>query len=463
MASLATDEHKWTSIAIHSVVEAAGATIAIQLGYYLLLGQKEDSVWFFPFLALGFIGMGILDFFHAMTTPGHSFIFLHSIAGIAGGLGFASVLLPKETQKKGSNRLIIALSLLAACFFGIWSLLYANTLPEMASGGSFTNSAIVLNMVQAILFLLPLPWFYKHRDGLGATRTYSFISIGFLFSLAGFTFGFSYLWSNGWWTWHLLRFLAYVVAIYVIAHAHEELHLEVQRDKVALAKSNQELDAFAYTASHDLKEPLRGIHNYAQFVLEDYGDVIDDDGKAKLETMCRLSNRMDGLIDCLLRFSRLGRQELELGEVSSTVIVSGAIDSLSTAIKENEAQIEVADNLPTITCDKVLLTQVFQNLIANSMKYNEKKPLIQIGWNKDKDNPIFHVRDNGIGIREKHLASVFKIFKRLNSRKKYGDGLGAGLTITQKIIERHGGTIWLESTYGEGTTFFFTISRKLEK
>ena len=458
--SMPTVEGQWVSVAIHSTVEAVGATIAILLGCYLLLGLNKDNTWSFPFLGLGFIGMGIFDIFHSMTGPSDSFVFLHSLAGIAGGLGFLSVLLPKWLQNKGKSLASVFLCL-AICFaFSLWALNYPNTLPQMHVGMSFSPAAIYLNLLQAFLFLFPLWWFYKERHHLGLTRTYAFLLMGALFSFSGFTFAFSQLWSTSWWLWHLLRLLAYVVALYIIGHANYELHLQVARDKRALEKSNEELDAFAYTASHDLKEPLRGIHNYAQFVLEDYGEVLGDDGKAKLETMCRLSNRLDGLIESLLRFSRLGRQKLVKKDVSAKDIVDGALDSLATAISEKEATVEVAPDLPEVYCDSTLLTQVFQNLVANGLKYNDQKPEIKIACNQTDGQAVFTVEDNGIGIREKHLDAVFKLFKRLNSRKKYGDGLGSGLTLSKKIIERHGGQIWLQSQYGEGTSFYFTLGKK---
>jgi light-regulated signal transduction histidine kinase (bacteriophytochrome) len=234
---------------------------------------------------------------------------------------------------------------------------------------------------------------------------------------------------------------------------------ELAQLNIELERSNQELDAFAYIASHDLKEPLRGIHNYSNFLMEDYGEIIDAPGKEKLLTLIRLTQRMEDLIDSLLHFSRLGRVDLSMQDNDLNEIVHRILDMLSGRIEETGVEIRIVQLLPVVYCDRIQIGEVFSNLIANSIKYNDKaNKWIEIGY---IDNPplppTFYVRDNGIGIREKHFETIFRIFKRLHSPSKYGGGTGAGLTIAKKIVERHGGKIWVESTYGEGTTFYFTL------
>jgi len=234
---------------------------------------------------------------------------------------------------------------------------------------------------------------------------------------------------------------------------------ELAQLNIELERSNQELDAFAYIASHDLKEPLRGIHNYSNFLMEDYGEIIDAPGKEKLLTLIRLTQRMEDLIDSLLHFSRLGRVDLSMQDTDLNEIVHRILDMLSGRIEETGVEIRILQLLPVVYCDRIQIGEVFSNLIANSIKYNDKaNKWIEIGY---IDNPplppTFYVRDNGIGIREKHFETIFRIFKRLHSPSKYGGGTGAGLTIAKKIVERHGGKIWVESTYGEGSTFYFTL------
>jgi light-regulated signal transduction histidine kinase (bacteriophytochrome) len=249
---------------------------------------------------------------------------------------------------------------------------------------------------------------------------------------------------------------------------------ELAKINIELERSNNELDAFAYIASHDLKEPLRGIHNYANFLIEDYGNILNQEGVAKLQTMVSLTQRMEDLINSLLHFSRLGRMELSLQKTNLNDKIQNVIDLLSISQKQTQVEIRIPRSLPSIRCDQVQVNELLTNLISNAIKYNNKEhKLVEIGFLEaaalpkqyniyiDKENPqssvVFYVKDNGIGIRERHLDAIFRIFKRLHGRSEYGGGTGAGLTIAKKIVERHGGSIWVESIYGEGSTFYFTL------
>jgi PAS domain S-box-containing protein len=249
---------------------------------------------------------------------------------------------------------------------------------------------------------------------------------------------------------------------------------ELQERNAELLRSNQELDDFAYIASHDLKEPLRGIHSYTTFLIEDYGDKLDAEGRAKLETLKDLAQRMYALIDSLLEFSRVGRVDLAIQETDLNEVLGEVLESLRISIEEKGTRIRVPTPLPTIRCDRVRVAEVFRNLLTNAIKYNDKpEKWIEIGWHVESDPQlarrpdiragskpseiVLTVRDNGIGIQEKYFESIFRIFKRLHARDKFGGGTGVGLTIVKKIIERHGGRIWIESTHGEGTAVSFTL------
>jgi signal transduction histidine kinase len=245
----------------------------------------------------------------------------------------------------------------------------------------------------------------------------------------------------------------------VLEERVQERTLELRQRNEELDQSNKELDDFAYIASHDLKEPLRGIHNFSSFLLEDYGGKLDGEGRSKLETLMRLTRRMETLIDSLLQYSRLGRVDLAIDRVDLNEIVAEILDSLAISLREEKVEVRVPRPLPAVRADRVRVGEIFQNLIVNAMKYNDKaEKWVEIGWRESPDGPpLFYVRDNGIGIPEKHRDAVFRIFKRLHGRDKYGGGTGAGLTIVKKIVERHHGRIWVESSAGEGTAFYFTL------
>jgi signal transduction histidine kinase len=233
----------------------------------------------------------------------------------------------------------------------------------------------------------------------------------------------------------------------------------LSRANQELERSNRELQSFAYAVSHDLKEPLRGIHNYATFLREDYADLLDEAGLDRLQTLVRLSDRMAALIDALLEFSRLGQVALNLRAVDLQGLVEWVIQVLRMGRPELPFEITIVQPLPIVHCDPVLIGEVFTNLISNALKYNDQLPRIEIGSQSTAEGLLFYVRDNGIGIRDRHLSQIFRLFKRLHPKSRYGGGTGAGLTIARKIIERHGGQIWVESDWGRGSTFYFNLGK----
>ena len=246
-----------------------------------------------------------------------------------------------------------------------------------------------------------------------------------------------------------------------------------------LERSNIELDSFAYVASHDLKEPLRGIFNYSTFLIEDYGTQLGEDGNHKIKTLMRLTQRMEDLINSLLHYSQINRTELIFQPVDMGVLLENVLD-MFTVSQPEDVDFQVPRPLPIVHCDRSQINVLFTNLISNAIKYNDQdKKRIEIGYllenelsqsevsplflkllKKTSAQTIFFVKDNGIGIRDKHSEIIFKIFKRLHPVNKYGGGTGAGLTIARKIVERHGGTILVSSTMGQGSTFYFTLGQE---
>jgi PAS domain S-box-containing protein len=233
---------------------------------------------------------------------------------------------------------------------------------------------------------------------------------------------------------------------------------QIQQHMTALRRSNQELDDFAYIASHDLKEPLRGLSNNARFLQEDLASHLDPAVAKRLDRMTYLCERMEKLVNDLLYFSRLGRQELAVQESNLNNTINDIELMMETTLQENNAKIQILETLPTIVCDLPRITEVFRNLITNAVKYNNKpEKRIEIGSTVMDDERVFYVRDNGIGIPEQFYTDIFRIFKRLNNEEDDVKGTGVGLTFVKKIIERHGGRIWLESEINKGTAFYFTI------
>lgn len=229
------------------------------------------------------------------------------------------------------------------------------------------------------------------------------------------------------------------------------------RSEQELARSNSELEQFAYVASHDLQEPLRMVASYTQLLARRYGDKLDDDAREFIAFAVDGVTRMQSLINDLLAFSRVGTRGEAFERTDTTAIVDRVLVNLGPAIEEAGATI-TRDELPAVYADSGQLNQVFQNLIANAMKFHQpdQPSRVHLSAKRGVGEWIFSVADNGIGIAPEFADRIFVLFQRLHSRTEY-PGTGIGLAICKKVVERHGGRIWLESEPGEGTTFLFTI------
>jgi signal transduction histidine kinase len=223
-----------------------------------------------------------------------------------------------------------------------------------------------------------------------------------------------------------------------------------------LARSNADLEQFAYIASHDLQEPLRMVAAYTQLLSERYRGKLDENADKFIGYASEGALRMQVLIQDLLAFSRVGRANASYTSVDCNAVVEEVRKTLGPAIQESGAVMSHAD-LPTVWADRTQMTQVFQNLTGNAIKFRGEKPLIvSIKAEKGGENWLFSVSDNGIGISPEFAENIFVVFQRLHTRTEY-PGNGIGLAICKKIIERSGGRIWVESQAGSGSTFKFTL------
>ncbi|ODS56510.1 MAG: hypothetical protein ABS36_07555 [Acidobacteria bacterium SCN 69-37] len=231
----------------------------------------------------------------------------------------------------------------------------------------------------------------------------------------------------------------------------------LQARNEALARSNHELEQFAYLASHDLQEPLRMVSNYTQLLARRYHDQLDADAHEFIEFAVDGARRMQALINDLLQYARVDRRGREFRPVSTEAVVADALSNLAGAIAETEASL-VVDPLPSITADRAQLVQVFQNLIGNAIKFHRpgEPPVVRVSAQREPAAWRFAVADNGIGIEPRFFERIFQMFQRLHARGDY-PGTGIGLALCKKIVERHGGQMRVESAPDRGATFSFTI------
>jgi signal transduction histidine kinase len=355
---------------------------------------------------------------------------------------------------------------------GIWFLMLAATVPET---GGLNSDNLLWMMITPLVALL----FANKRSGtiwLSLLIIYTF-SLYFISNSSQNTSENSKL-------YYLISYTLLFICIYSIVYIFEggqaiiikmlrqqkrileQKNKEIEEKNIELSKleeklrlTNQELENFAYAASHDLKEPLRMIKMYTQLTQKRLSDKLDDGSREFMGYVTDGTARMQTLLDDLLQYSRLGRKKDDVKDVDLNNVLFVVVHNLTVALKDNEAAV-VANPLPTLNCSSTEMIQLFQNLISNSLKFRKKEeaPKIEIRAKDTGDHYLFTFEDNGIGIKQEYHQKVFNIFERLHTRQEY-EGTGIGLATVKKIIQNAGGRIWLSSTEGVGTTFHFTIPK----
>lgn len=242
--------------------------------------------------------------------------------------------------------------------------------------------------------------------------------------------------------------------------ANDDLALQfIEKEKQALnlEAANQELESFSYSVSHDLRAPLRAINGFTEILLEDYIEILGEDAKYLLSEIIANSKKMGQLIDNLLDFSRIGKQQTAMAVIDVQKLVQSVISDLKQLEPDRDTVFEIND-LDFATGDRNMLRQVYINLISNALKYSskKKKSIISIGCMKDTNSCTYYIKDNGAGFDMMYYDKLFGVFQRLHSSNEF-EGTGVGLAIVQKIIVKHGGKVWAEGQVGEGASFYFSL------
>ncbi len=596
----------------HSFLETLGffASLSLALIILWLHDQKKGKNHYY-LIAAALIGMGILDGFHAIVAPGNTFVWLHCLAVLTGGLFFSMVWTTFDNKNFSMIRHLPFLIAISSVVIGIISLFFPKMLPLMISDGIYTITASAINVLSGLLFTIAMILFLVRYNTNEAVEEVLFALICFFNASASFLFAFGDVWSAEWWLWHLLRLTACIIMLgymfvtfknihkltqkmaeelriaftytrslieasvdplvtkgpdgkitdvnkatetitgctrqeligtdfsdyftepekaragyqrvfsdgsvrdYELFLRHKDGHVtpvqynaSVYRDdsgrvvgvfaaardmtalKIAeeelkkhrdhleilvnertidlaaavanLERSNKELEQFAYVASHDLQEPLRMVSSYTQLLAQKYEGMLDEKAKKYIDYAVDGAVRMQRLINDLLVYSRIGTQGRPPEMTDSHSVLGMALLNLSTAIEESRA-IVANDDLPVVKVDASQLLHLFQNIIANAIKFRGANlPRIHVCAKDSGNEWLFSVNDNGIGIDMKYSNRLFMIFQRLHTHQEY-PGTGIGLAVCKRIVERHGGKIWVESAPEKGSTFYFTLPKGREK
>jgi light-regulated signal transduction histidine kinase (bacteriophytochrome) len=244
-----------------------------------------------------------------------------------------------------------------------------------------------------------------------------------------------------------------------LRHANEDLERRVHERTTLLEAANKELEAFSYSVSHDLRAPLRALRGYSDVLLQDCRDQLNTEAQRALNAIDASGQRMSELIEDLLKFSHLSRQSLITKRIQTSTLVKQVVEELNGNHANSNVEIKVGD-LPDCMGDESLLKQVFVNLLSNAYKFTKltSSPCVAIGASEQRDELIYFVRDNGAGFDMLEAEKLFGVFQRLHSADQF-EGTGIGLSIVQRIVNRHGGRVWAEGEIQKGATFYFSLPR----
>ena len=460
----------------HSIAEMFAVVVIFAIFAITWNSRRFSDNAYFLFIGIACLFIGALELVHTLAYRGMG-VFPGYGSNLATQLWIAvryleslSLLIaPLFIQRKINIKLVFAVYFVATALI-ILSIFTWNIFPQCyIDGVGLTPFKVISEYVISLILVGAISLLLAQRRKFSG-NVVKFLVASMLASIASEMF--FTLYTDVYGVNNMIGHLLQIVAFYLIYKSLIEIALaepyqllfhnlkksetELKQTVGKLTRSNADLTEFAYVASHDLQEPLRMVSSYLQLIERRYRDKLDNDGIEFMTFAVDGANRMQKMITDLLIFSRVGTRGKPFAPTDCEIILSQALLNLETSIQESQAVV-THDPLPNLMADSTQMVQLFQNLIGNAIKFRKAQaPQVHISARLKADDWEFSVRDNGIGIEPHYYERIFVVFQRLHGKGEY-PGTGIGLAVCKKVVERHGGQIWVESEPGQGSTFSFTI------
>ena len=476
-------DSRWIHYPLHSMMESVGSISAIIISLVMLSMIKNNHLpRHYVIAACALIEMGILDGFHAVLHAGISFVWLHSLATMAGGITFSAIWLTDSRFTVTRQRRLIVTVTGMSLITGIFSVLFPQYLPQMVSNGEFSLLAKVFNFSGGLGFLIGSSYFIYHQlknrtfQATHKNQDIVFANHSFLFGIAGLLFESSTIWDAGWWWWHTLRLAAYlVVLIYfftlfkeqedLLRNSEEQLsfaniHLEqrVSERTKELEKANQAKSEFLSRMSHELRTPMNAILGFSQLLEMD--EALQAEQKESVTEILHAGEHLLELINEVLDLAKIeeGKLTVNIEAINLSRLVSDTVSNMEPVARQNNIQLvnNISNKIKhTVQADKLRLKQVLINLLSNAIKYNNYNGKVFIDiYTTDNNIVRISIQDTGPGIQREQQKKLFIPFERLDYKNSAVEGTGIGLSLSKKLMSLMDGTIGVESIPGQGSTFY---------
>lgn len=485
-------EWRWSNYPFHAMLESVGTLCALTIASLMIsLINNGHLAKHYIFAACALMGMGLLDGFHSVLHAGVSFIWLHSVATLAGGILFAAIWIPEALLSETRQRLLLLVTIVVSLFIGIASVSLPELIPTMMVDGQFSTLAVGINIIGGLGFLVGTGYFIysylvagtKPGSTVLSRENLVFANHCLLFGIAGLLFEISVLWDAGWWWWHILRFVAYLVVMVYFFSLMQMVQKQLRVSEAQLDILNMGLEQrvkdrtreleiasmaksdFLSRMSHEFRTPLNAILGFGQLLEIDEGKSLSKEQAGNVREIVHAGEHLLELVNEVLDLGRIESGQLDLNIVTVRVapLLSNCVSLVMPLANARGISIDTKiDTSLEIVVDEMRFKQIMLNLISNAIKYNREYGSIKIFTTViDSEWVKITVEDSGVGIDADSLEKIFRPFERLVSATEGIEGSGVGLALTRKLVDTMQGELGVESVPGKGSCFWVQLPMRV--